>query len=64
VRSIKTLALVILALGLANPVWGGNGCGPLSPPCPRIPEIDPGFAQSALTLLVGGVLMLRGRRRR
>ena len=28
------------------------------------PEIDPGSAASALTLLTGGVLMLNGRKRR
>jgi hypothetical protein len=36
---------------------------PPSPPA-RAPEIDPGSAASGLTLLLGGLLVLRGRRQR
>lgn len=35
-----------------------------APPPAKAPEIDPGTASAALTLLAGGLAMLRGRRRR
>jgi hypothetical protein len=37
------------------------GAGP--PPLPGVPEIDPGSALSALTLLTGGLMVLVDRRR-
>jgi hypothetical protein len=45
----------VLTIGVASPAWA---------PTPAVPEIDPSVAQSALTLLVGGVLVLLGRRQR
>lgn len=40
-------------------------CGPFWGPTPvNAPEIDPASAMSGLTLLAGGLVVLRGRRRR
>jgi hypothetical protein len=50
--TLFVLGTVVMALGMAGPAWGIP-----------VPEIDPGVAQSALTVLVGGVLVLLGRRR-
>jgi hypothetical protein len=47
------LGTLVMAFGAAGPAWGT-----------AVPEIDPGIAQSALTVLAGGVLVLLGRRRR
>jgi hypothetical protein len=56
-----------LALGVAVVALGGSAfAGAPAPdcnPCPSVPEIDPGSAAGALTLLVGGALSLADRRR-
>jgi hypothetical protein len=52
--TLFVLGTLVMAFGVAGPAWG--------PPAP-VPEIDPGVAQSALTMLVGGVLVLLGQRR-
>jgi len=54
-RCLTWLGIAVLSIGVVSPV--------LAPPNP-VPEIDPSVAQSALTVLVGGVLVLLGRRRR
>jgi hypothetical protein len=46
---IAALTMVVASPALANGTVG-------------VPEIDPSVAQSALTVLVGGVLVLLGRR--
>ncbi len=43
--------------------WFARGASPAFA-VTAVPEIDPGVAQGALTLLVGGVLVLLGRRQR
>ena len=53
-RCLTWLGIAVLALGAVSPVFARVG----------VPEIDPSVAQSALTVLVGGVLVLLGRRRR
>lgn len=40
------------------------GAAPAFAPVPPAPEIDPNLVQTGLTILVGGVLVLAGRRRR
>lgn len=40
-----------------TPVWHNHGSSPTS-----APEIDPGSAMAALTMLMGGLAVLRGRR--
>jgi LPXTG-motif cell wall-anchored protein len=52
-QSFKVLSLAVLALAVAVPAFASV-----------VPEIDPGTAVSGLSLLVGGVLVLRGRRRK
>jgi hypothetical protein len=54
-RCLAWFGVATLAIGLASPAFGIPGA---------VPEIDPSVAQSALTVLVGGVLVLLGRRRR
>jgi hypothetical protein len=54
-----TSAAVLLVATLAGQALAGGG-----PPPGAVPEVDPGSLASALTLLVGGVLALRGRIRR
>jgi len=49
------LGMAVLTIGVFSPA--------LAQARP-VPEIDPSVAQSALTVLVGGVLVLLGRRRR
>ena len=53
----KALATVAVALG-------GVMCAHASVPPAAAPEIDPGSAMAALTLLGGGLAVLRGRIRR
>ena len=55
-RCLTWLGIAVLSIGVVSPVFA-----PLPPP---VPEIDPSIAQNALTVLVGGVLVLLGRRRR
>ena len=66
-----TLALALVT-ALASPAAAGGShicrifpilCNGSTPP-PRAPEIDPSVARGAVTVLVGGALMLAGRRRR
>lgn len=52
-QPFKILSLAALALAVAIPAFATV-----------VPEIDPGMAVSGLSLLVGGVLVLRGRRRK
>ena len=68
----KLLATLLLSLsGLTVTVayfappsfWGGGGNGG-GPGGFAAPEIDPSSAVSALTLLVGGLVVLRGRFRK
>jgi hypothetical protein len=55
-KRMLLLAVLVIAAG-ASPVLAG-------PPLPGVPEIDPGSMMSALTLLIGGALMLTDRFRR
>ena len=61
-RNIVRVAAVLIAVG----AFSGNvfaGAGP-PPVCPTpVPEIDPGSAAGAITLLVGGVLSLVEKRK-
>jgi hypothetical protein len=64
---IKLLAALILSFsGVASVVvfapegWGGNGGG-RGPSHMTAPEIDPSSAITALTLLLGGITVLRSR---
>jgi hypothetical protein len=67
----RTFLVVLLALSASTAIGqssqgqngnspGQNGCAG----CVRAPEIDPGEAMGALTLLAGAVTILRGYRRR
>ncbi len=51
------LGLAVLTMGLVLPPFANAECIVTA-----VPEIDPSVAQSALTVLVGGVLVLLGRR--
>jgi hypothetical protein len=53
-HSLKMLGLMIAALVVAVPAFATS----------VVPEIDPSVAASGLAALVGGVLVLKGRRRR
>ena len=45
-------------------LWFGPICfGPTSPSPVQAPEIDPASAMAGLTMLAGGLAVLRGRRR-
>ncbi len=50
----KILALLLLTIG----------CGVVAMAVPPAPEIDPASGGSALALLAGAVLVIRGRRRK
>jgi uncharacterized membrane protein (DUF441 family) len=52
-RCLTWLGIAVLTIAVTSPAFAG--------PLP-VPEIDPSVAQSALTVLVGGVLVLLGRR--
>jgi len=52
----KLLSLVILTLGLCGLAFGQHSGQ-------TAPEIDPGQAVTALALLSGGMLVIRGRRK-
>ena len=65
---MKWMWVTALALAVVLAAWspllaqtGGNlgGSGPAA-----VPEISPGSMASALTLLTGGVLLVRSRRRK
>ena len=53
----KMTVLVLLLGGLATHAWAV--CQPVS----RAPEIDPGLAVSTVSVLLGGLMILRDRRR-
>ena len=55
-RCLTWLGAAVLSLGAVS-----HAFAQMTPP---VPEIDPSIAQTALTVLVGGVLVLLGRRRR
>jgi hypothetical protein len=66
---VKQLGSTILRMGsllcgamLVVTALGATAHADLGPP--TAPEIDPGTLSSAITLLVGGTLILTGRRRR
>ena len=54
VKSLNLCGLLLVLTACAATALGRDG---------SVPEIDPASASSALTLLVGGLLMLTGRRR-
>ena len=70
--ALTTTVALALVTALATPAAAGssNICKWFPRLCttgtttPSAPEIDPSVARSAITILVGGVLMLAGRRRR
>ncbi len=49
--------LMLMVLGMGNVALG-------DPPLPSIPEIDPASIGGALTLLIGGMLVLSGSRKK
>jgi LPXTG-motif cell wall-anchored protein len=71
-----SLALVLASLaGVASAANTGSGdqcfqiawftfCSPQTPPAVKAPEIDPASAMAGLTMLAGGLAVLRGRRRK
>jgi hypothetical protein len=62
---ILSLSSVVTVIYVAPPTFwgsgGGGGQGKFPGSTMRAPEIDPASAASALTLLMGGVLVLRSR---
>jgi hypothetical protein len=59
---LLSLSSIITVVYIAPPFFGGGGGQGGSPgPSIRAPEIDPASAASALTLLMGGILVLRSR---
>ena len=63
---VRALAFVVVAGAFSQSAFAGAGnryCPPPPPPCPPVPEIDPGSAAGAFTLLLGGVMTLADRRR-
>jgi hypothetical protein len=52
--SLKSCGLLLVLTACAATAFGRDGT--------NVPEIDPSSASSALTLLIGGLLMLTGRR--
>jgi hypothetical protein len=62
-KIIGALALSLTAtLASAACVTGVAGCG--GPPSLRAPEIDPASAVAAMTLLLGGIAVMRGRKKK
>jgi len=53
VKLTKAISLILLAVGTQTFVFGTPA-----------PEIDPGSAASALAILAGAVVVIRGRRRK
>ena len=68
-RKLSSVGVVVVlslitSVAFAGGRYGGPGWG-WSPPRPvAAPEIDPASASSALTLLIGGLAVLRSRSRR
>jgi LPXTG-motif cell wall-anchored protein len=71
---LKGAGILVLTLGMAvaayaappppSPSWWGPPPPPPPPPwVHRAPEIDPASALAGLTLLVGGLAVIRGRRK-
>ena len=54
---VRTLGLALIFSAVA-------GSAMAFPGLPDVPEIDPSSMMSAMTLFVGGVLMLTGKRRK
>lgn len=65
-KLLAVLLLSLLGVGIAgaNNEPSGKGATPI-PPSPRLlaPEIDPSSGLGAAALLIGGLMVLRGRRR-
>jgi len=57
----KVLGFVLLMAASASALAGGPSHG-LPPWCFKAPEIDPGSAMAALTMLAGSLAVIRGRR--
>jgi hypothetical protein len=53
----KVIGFVLLAIGASSFAFAGNGGF-------GVPEIDPGSAVSVVAMLSGGLLMVRGRRKK
>jgi hypothetical protein len=73
VRKFCLAALLMTMAGVASAgdrdkcvhFWGIEWCMPDFDPKPvRAPEIDPASAMTGLTMLAGGLAVLRGRRRK
>jgi hypothetical protein len=73
VRQICLAALLVTMAGVASAgdkcehFFGFEWCMPdfdPKPPTVRAPEIDPASAMTGLTMLAGGLAVLRGRRRK
>jgi hypothetical protein len=62
-RCVVRLSCMVCSAALVVAALAGRADA-LPPPPVGAPEIDPGSLASALVLLAGGVLMLRGRIRR
>ena len=76
IRKISLALVLMTVAGVASASDNGDRCfqflwfppicfGPASPPQSpvRAPEIDPASAMAGLTMLAGGLAVLRGRRR-
>jgi hypothetical protein len=65
-RAIGAAALGTMLIGTTAPAlaWGSSWWWPFRPKEHSTPEIDAGLAGSAAAILVGGLLVLRARRRR
>jgi LPXTG-motif cell wall-anchored protein len=56
----KLVGILALILGMAGAAYAVTGGGGVT----SAPEIDPAGAMAGLTLLAGGLAVLRGRRRK
>lgn len=74
VRKISLALMLMTMAGIASAGDGGSSkcfqilwfsfCPPTTDPAPvKAPEIDPASAMAGLTMLAGGLAVLRGRRR-
>jgi hypothetical protein len=74
VRKISLAVLLMAMAGIASASSGGSNqcfqimwfswCVPTNQPAPlKAPEIDPASAMAGLTMLAGGLAVLRGRRK-
>jgi hypothetical protein len=72
-RKISLAMVLMSAAGVASATNAGSGscvqvlwftvCPPAQSPTVNAPEIDPASAMTGLTLLFGGLTVLRGRRK-